>query len=133
MAAAVARAGRAASKRRGMVIILSDCFDQIDPLMKALQHLRHRKHEVLLLHVLAPEEIEFPFKRLTQFRNLESREQKLLVDPAGCARTTWRTSNASATICGSRPAGCRSTTTCSGPTSRSTGPWAFTCRRQRTV
>src|SRR5437763_281692 len=67
-------------KRRGMVFILSDFFDQLDPLMKALQHLRHRNHEVVLLHVLAPEELDFPFKRLTQFRNLESRDQKVLVD-----------------------------------------------------
>jgi uncharacterized protein (DUF58 family) len=67
-------------KRRGMVLILSDFFDQIDPLMKALQHLRHRNHEVVLFHVLAPEELDFPFKRLTQFRNLESRDQKVLVD-----------------------------------------------------
>ena len=67
-------------KRRGMVLILSDFFDQLDPLMKALQHLRHRNHEVVLLHVLAPEELEFPFKRLTQFRNLEGRDHKILVD-----------------------------------------------------
>lgn len=67
-------------KRRGMVLILSDFFDQIDSLVKALQHLRHRNHEVVLLHVLAPEEMDFPYKRLTQFRNLESRESKLLVD-----------------------------------------------------
>jgi uncharacterized protein (DUF58 family) len=67
-------------KRRGMVFILSDFFDQLDPLMKALQHLRHRNHEVVLLQVLAPEELEFPFKRLTQFRNLETRDQKVLVD-----------------------------------------------------
>jgi uncharacterized protein (DUF58 family) len=67
-------------KRRGMVLILSDFFDQVDPLIKALQHLRHRNHEVVLLHVLAPEEMDFPYKRLTQFRNLESRENKLLVD-----------------------------------------------------
>ena len=67
-------------KRRGMVIILSDFFDRLDPLIKALQHLRHRNHEVILLHVLAPEEMDFPYKRLTQFRNLESRDNKLLVD-----------------------------------------------------
>jgi uncharacterized protein (DUF58 family) len=67
-------------KRRGMVLILSDFFDQIDPLMKALQHLRHRNQEVVLLQVLAPEELDFPFKRLTQFRNLEARDQKVLVD-----------------------------------------------------
>ena len=67
-------------KRRGMVLILSDFFDQLDPLMKALQHLRHRNHEVVLLQVLAPEELDFPFKRLTQFRNLEGRDHKVLVD-----------------------------------------------------
>jgi uncharacterized protein (DUF58 family) len=68
-------------KRRGMVIILSDCFDQIGPLVRALRHFRHRRHEVLLFHILAPEEIEFPFKKWTQFRNLELRTDKLLVDP----------------------------------------------------
>jgi uncharacterized protein (DUF58 family) len=68
-------------KRRGMVIILSDCFDQLAPLMRALQHLRHRRHEVILFHILAPEEIEFPFKKWTQFRNLEIAGHKLLVDP----------------------------------------------------
>jgi uncharacterized protein (DUF58 family) len=67
-------------KRRGMIFILSDYFDQVESLTKALQHLRHRNHEVVLLHVLAPEELEFPFKRLTQFRNLESRDHKVLVD-----------------------------------------------------
>jgi uncharacterized protein (DUF58 family) len=67
-------------KRRGMVIILSDFFDDIGALTKALRHLRHRNHEIILFHVLAPEEIEFPFKHLTQFRNLENRDDRLLVD-----------------------------------------------------
>ena len=68
-------------KRRGMIIILSDCFDQLGPLMRALRHFRHARHEVLLFHVLAPEEIGFPFKKWTQFRNLEVAGHKLLVDP----------------------------------------------------
>ncbi|MCI0639954.1 MAG: DUF58 domain-containing protein [Gemmataceae bacterium] len=68
-------------RRRGMIIILSDCFDEIDPLLYALRHLRHRGHEILLFHVLAPEEIEFPFSQWTQFRNLENVGEKQLVDP----------------------------------------------------
>src|SRR5262249_50715552 len=68
-------------KRRGMIVILSDCFDRLGPLMHALRHFRHRRHEVLLFHILAPEEIEFPFKKWTQFRNLEVAGHKLLVDP----------------------------------------------------
>jgi uncharacterized protein (DUF58 family) len=68
-------------KRRGLIVILSDCFEQIGPLLRALRHFRHKRHEVLLFHVLAPEEIEFPFKKWTQFRNLEVAGQRLLVDP----------------------------------------------------
>jgi uncharacterized protein (DUF58 family) len=67
--------------RRGLIVILSDCFDHIGHLTRALRHLRHCRHEVLLFHILAPEEIEFPFKKWTQFRNLETRAHKLLVDP----------------------------------------------------
>jgi uncharacterized protein (DUF58 family) len=68
-------------KRRGLVVILSDCFGEIAPLQRALLHFRHRRHEVLLFHILAPEEIEFPFKKWTQFRNLEMAGNRLLVDP----------------------------------------------------
>jgi uncharacterized protein (DUF58 family) len=68
-------------KRRGLVVILSDCFDQIDHLARALQRFRHQRHEVILFHILAPEECEFPYKRMTQFRDLEVAGNKLLVDP----------------------------------------------------
>jgi hypothetical protein len=44
--------------------------------------LRHRLHDVLLLHILAPDEIEFSFRRMTQFRNLEHTGQKVLLDAA---------------------------------------------------
>ncbi|MCE9532399.1 MAG: DUF58 domain-containing protein [Planctomycetes bacterium] len=67
-------------KRRGLIIILSDFFDDIDAITKALRHLRHRRHEVILFHVLAPDEIEFPFSRMTKFRNLESLDERMLVD-----------------------------------------------------
>jgi uncharacterized protein (DUF58 family) len=69
-------------RRRGLVIILSDGFDKLDDLTNALQHLRHRRHEVLFFQVLAPEEEDFPFRRPARFRNLENLDQRLLVDPA---------------------------------------------------
>jgi hypothetical protein len=50
-------------------------------LIRALRHFRFRRHEVLLFHILAPEELDFPFKKWTQFRDLEVRDHKLLVDP----------------------------------------------------
>ena len=41
-------------RQRGLVIILSDCFDNATHLLKALQHLRYRRHEVVLFHILGP-------------------------------------------------------------------------------
>src|ERR1700722_6356139 len=67
-------------RRRGMVVILSDCFESLPPLLHALRHLRHSGQEVLLLQVLAPEEIEFPFDRLTQFRSLEREAEQTVLD-----------------------------------------------------
>ena len=67
--------------RRGMVVILSDCFEDVPRLLRSLRHFRYKRHEVLLFHVLAPEEMEFPFKKWTQFRNLEVAGDKRLVDP----------------------------------------------------
>ncbi|MDB5313127.1 MAG: hypothetical protein JWO38_7329 [Gemmataceae bacterium] len=68
-------------KRRGLVVLISDCFDDPAHLARSLQHLRHRKHEVLLFHVLAPEEIEFPFDRPTRFRDMERIGDEVRVDP----------------------------------------------------
>src|SRR5947209_5663775 len=69
-------------RARGMLLIFSDCFDQVNQLIHALRHLRHRRHEILLFHILAPEEIEFPFTKRTQFRHLEAADQFRLVDPS---------------------------------------------------
>jgi uncharacterized protein (DUF58 family) len=74
-----ALAGRV--RRRGLIVILSDGFDEVDALTSALQHLRHRHHEVLFLHTLAPEEEEFPFRRPARFRSLERPAHALRVDP----------------------------------------------------
>jgi uncharacterized protein (DUF58 family) len=69
-------------KRRGLVVILSDGFDRLGPLTSALRHLRHRRHEVLFLHVLAPEEEEFPFRKPARFRDLEAPGRTLRVNPS---------------------------------------------------
>jgi uncharacterized protein (DUF58 family) len=69
-------------KRRGLIVILSDGFDKLEDLTSSLRHLRHRRHEVLFLHVLAPEEEEFPFRRPAKFRNLENLGRTLRVNPS---------------------------------------------------
>lgn len=68
-------------KRRSLVVIMSDCFDDIDSLMPVLKRFRHSRNEVVLFHIVAPEEENFPFTRPTRFHNLEREAHHLLVDP----------------------------------------------------
>jgi uncharacterized protein (DUF58 family) len=58
--------------RRGIVIILSDLFDDVDSMLAGLKHLRHRRHDVIILHILDPAEIDFPFQQVTMFKGLEA-------------------------------------------------------------
>jgi uncharacterized protein (DUF58 family) len=67
-------------KKRALIIILSDLYDDEAEVLRALRHLKHRKHEVLLFHLLDPSEVDFPYRRLSDFRDMETGE-KLLVDP----------------------------------------------------
>jgi uncharacterized protein (DUF58 family) len=72
--------------RRSLVVVFSDMFDgDEDPneIFKALQHLKHNKHEVLLFHVTDHQtELEFNFEeRPYEFIDLESRE-KIKLNPA---------------------------------------------------
>jgi uncharacterized protein (DUF58 family) len=68
-------------KRRGIVLLFSDCFDSIDRLAKSLKLLRSRRHEVLLFHVMAPEELSFSFTRFTRFEPMESGFPHIDLDP----------------------------------------------------
>ena len=68
--------------RRGLVIVISDLFDQAEPLIESLHHLRHKRHEVILLHVMAHDELEFPFRKWSLFENLEQTNDRLRLDPA---------------------------------------------------
>jgi len=67
--------------RRGLVVIISDLFDELDPLLQALHHFRYRKHEVLLLHVVAEEELTFPFDQWSVFKDLERGSRRVQLDP----------------------------------------------------
>ena len=49
-------------------------------MMAGLKHFRHRRHEVILMHVLDPAELDFPFQQTTLFRGLEQLPE-VLVEP----------------------------------------------------
>ena len=62
------------------MIILSDLFDDVSELLAGLQHLRHKRHEVVVFHILDGAELDFPFQQATLFRGLEQYPE-LLTDP----------------------------------------------------
>ena len=67
-------------KRKGMIIIISDLFVPVPELLKGLQHFKHRRHDVLLFHVMDPMEISFDFDENTLFEGLEG-YPSLLAEP----------------------------------------------------
>ncbi len=69
-------------RTRGMVIIISDFLDEAPALIEAFHHLRHKRHEVILLHVMADDELTFPFRKFSLFENLERAADKVKLDPA---------------------------------------------------
>ncbi len=72
--------------RRGLVIIISDLFGDVDRLMKSLAQFRHANHEIMIFQIWDPDELDFPFRQWTQFASLESAANRHLVDPAQIRR-----------------------------------------------
>ena len=62
-------------RRRGLVFLLSDMFDEVDTVLKGLKHLRFQGHDVTVFHVLHPHEVEFPFTGNIKFDGLELPEE----------------------------------------------------------
>ncbi|HYF50935.1 MAG TPA: DUF58 domain-containing protein [Planctomycetota bacterium] len=69
-------------KRRGLVIVISDLFSPVEDLKDALAHFHHQRHEVILLQILDPNEVNFPFESVAEFRSLERAGHKIKLDAA---------------------------------------------------
>ncbi len=68
--------------RRGLLIILSDCFSDVQDLLSALAHLRHARHEIVIFQIWDRDELDFPFRSWTRFDCLEVDGKRHLVDPS---------------------------------------------------
>lgn len=66
--------------QRAFVVILSDFFMDLDGLSEALQHLRYRKHDVSVFHLMDPMEIGFELDRPHRFVDMED-GTSLVVEP----------------------------------------------------
>ena len=58
--------------RRGLIVVLSDLLDEPDEVLRALRLLRHRKHDVVVFHIMDEAELTFPFREPLVFRDVET-------------------------------------------------------------
>ena len=63
------------AKHRGLVVVISDLFDDLDGILRGLEHFRFRQHEVLLFHLFDPWERRLPKEGRIQFVDLETGEE----------------------------------------------------------
>lgn len=62
-------------KRRGLVVIISDFFDDINSVLKALKHFSYKKNEVIVFQILDPMEKTFSFGKDAIFKDLETGDE----------------------------------------------------------
>ncbi len=74
-------------RRRGVVLLISDCFGEVAPLVRALARMRSRGHEVVVFQIWDPDELDFAFRGSMKFVSLENPAEAQLVDPALLRRT----------------------------------------------
>jgi hypothetical protein len=69
-----------------MVVLISDLLDEPARVLHALRVFLHRKHDVVVFHVMDDAEIDLPYQELANFRDVES-GKRLAVDPGAFRRT----------------------------------------------
>lgn len=67
--------------RRGMVVILSDLLTDPADIIRGLQRFSFGRHDVLVLHILDHDEINFPFADRTLFEGMEHVGTEIMTDP----------------------------------------------------
>lgn len=67
-------------KRRGLIILISDCFDFPEPFLETLRGLRYKKNELIVFQILDPQEIEFNFNLPLEMKDMETKK-RMVVDP----------------------------------------------------
>ena len=74
--------------RRGLVVVISDFYFEVEELLAGLSHIRHFGHDLLLFHVLEPLERNLEVTGSIRFRDLETREE--IIVPAHEIGTGYR-------------------------------------------
>ena len=61
--------------RKGILVVISDFYEEPEQVLRALGPLRARGHDVIVFHVMDPYELDFPFEEASGFEDLETGEQ----------------------------------------------------------
>jgi uncharacterized protein (DUF58 family) len=69
-------------KRRGLLMLITDGFDDAATLLQAIGVLRKQGHEIIVFQIWDRDELDFPFSRWTRFENLENIDDFQLLDPS---------------------------------------------------
>ena len=72
-------------RKRALVVVISDLLGNEEEINMALAHLRSQRHDVIVLHVLDPMEIDLAFKKGCRFEDVESGET-IVADPRALAK-----------------------------------------------
>ena len=66
--------------KRSLVVLISDLLDDPDPVIKGLRHLKFRGTDIVVFQLLDPNELTFPFRGASRFKDLESADE-VTADP----------------------------------------------------
>lgn len=69
-------------RRRGFVVVISDLLDDLESIANGLQHFRYQGHEVIVFHLMDPQELSFDFSDMVEFEDLETGEKLLIASEA---------------------------------------------------
>ncbi|HUS93127.1 MAG TPA: DUF58 domain-containing protein [Phycisphaerae bacterium] len=69
-------------KQRGLIVLISDLYDEPADVLEGLQHFRFLGNDVIVFHLVDPAEVEFPFDHLTEFVDPETGERLLTAPDA---------------------------------------------------
>lgn len=68
-------------RRGGLVAVFSDCFGDVPKLASSLNQCRQARNDVVVFQVMDRDELDFPFRSVSEFRSLESSNLQRRIDP----------------------------------------------------
>jgi uncharacterized protein (DUF58 family) len=69
-------------RRRGIVVVISDFYEEPEAVAEAVRPLGYRGHDVIVFHVLDPAELDFPFTEAVSFEDMETGDRMPVVPAA---------------------------------------------------